>query len=393
MENKRQQTSHPPTVDNKSLFFSRPNKKARISKLLFRYLGTQCLFFFLFCLLGFGFLFFFLDMIDELSSFIEANTKWTKAVAYFLHRQPAHLKHVLPMSLLLALSYVFNKLARHHEITAVRASGISMFQFCLPVWCLGLVAGLLLFWLNEEVVIRHENLADNIQAEINTGIQDDTEKKKKARLAFRNHTENRYWFIENFNRTGGQEGVSLKQHDQKTNELTWEIRSEKALYKDGKWFFIDGYRYTYEPGERLPASEKKFTQYTLHDLDETPSQIISHLNPAEEMNLRQILTLLRADTGLSGGTRIIFKTLAWHRAFIPLSCILAVLLGVGTGVGQGRAGALRGFASAMGLMALYYIANQVFLVLGKYGLLPAWIAALPPVGFTAYGLWLVYRHR
>ncbi len=379
---------------DRSFFSARPHEKARVSRIIFGYLGRQYLLFFLGCAFGFAFLFFIGELLDELRGFLEAGASLGQVASYFLYRQTIHLVHVLPMSLLLAVSYVLNNLARNHEITAVRASGISMVQFCLPVWLISILASFLLFGLHESIAPRHAAIAERIRTEILTGEVAEPE-SERARLAFRNHRDNRYWFFEDFQRHGEQRGVSVKQFDPGSQSPIWEIRAERSLYDydHEKWRFFNGYRFDYEGGEVLPDG-RRFVEYSADGLDESPRDIFSRLSPAEEMNLREILAFLRSEEGMAPGTRRIFQSLAWYRVFLPLACLMAAMLGVGMSIGKGRAGALRGFASAMGLMVLYYVTSQSFLVLGKYGILPPPVAgALPTFGFTLYGGWLVHRRR
>ncbi len=372
--------------------------KARLSVIILGYLGRQYLVVLFFCLLGFSSLFLIIEALDWLPGFFDAEAGGWQIAGYFFHRQILHLVHVLPMSLLLAVSYVLNNLSRNHEITAVRASGISLFQFCLPIWFVALVASGVLFWLNESLIPHHNEKSEQLRHQILTGESERPE-WHQARLAFRNHRENRHWFFENFSRTGEQEGVSIKQYRADNQALEWELRARKALWSDGQWRFADGYFFEYEPESSLPARERKFEGEQMAGqlvgrLDETPRGIATRLSPVEKMNLREIIAFLRWEQGAAVSTRRIFQTLAWHRLLLPFSCIMASLLGVGMSTGHGRAGALRGFATAIALMGMYFMISQATLVLGKHQLLPPIVAgALPTVGFTAYGWWLVHRRR
>ena len=64
-------------------------------------------------------------------------------------KTPEFLVVVLPIALLLALLYTLTNHARHHEITAIRAAGVSLWRLCLPYLAVGFAASLALFALNE----------------------------------------------------------------------------------------------------------------------------------------------------------------------------------------------------------------------------------------------------
>ena len=50
-----------------------------------------------------------------------------------LIRTPELLVLVLPVAFLLALLYALTNHARHHELTAIRAAGVSLWRLALPV--------------------------------------------------------------------------------------------------------------------------------------------------------------------------------------------------------------------------------------------------------------------
>ena len=58
----------------------------------------------------------------------------------------------LPLTLLVSLLYTLGQMHRHHEFTALRAAGISLWRITAPVWFVGLLCCGLLGWLNASVV-------------------------------------------------------------------------------------------------------------------------------------------------------------------------------------------------------------------------------------------------
>ncbi len=69
---------------------------------------------------------------------------------------------ILPVALLLALLYTLTNHARHNEITAMRAAGVSLWRICAPYFGVGLAASLALFAMNELLVPRSTAWADRI---------------------------------------------------------------------------------------------------------------------------------------------------------------------------------------------------------------------------------------
>ena len=52
--------------------------------------------------------------------------------------------------MLLALLYALTQHARYHEITAIRAAGVTLWRLALPYLAVGFLASLTLFYLNEQ---------------------------------------------------------------------------------------------------------------------------------------------------------------------------------------------------------------------------------------------------
>lgn len=343
------------------------------------------------CLAGFAVLFVIIDVFDDLESFLEADAPIRGIAAYFLARQPINIIHVLPMSVLLAVSFTMNMMGRHREITALRSAGVSVIQSCAPIWLIGVLMAGLLFWLGESAGPRSVTRSERMRGEL---LGEQTSRVQHERLAFRNSATNRSWFFETFHRGGTHRGVSVKQFDPDTNRLQWELRAQSATHSDGRWIFRDVTRWQYDADDRLPTRHVTHDEYVTAELTEEPRRIFGSLRPSDELSVFEMLQILQTNEGLPDSTRNVFRTVMWHRLAFPLSCIIASLLGVGTAVGRHGANALRGFAVAVGVLGLYHIVSQMFVLLGRYGLAPPMLAGLgPPLGFIVWGAKKVYHGR
>src|SRR5205814_557311 len=120
-------------------------------RLLDRYLLRELLIPLGYCLSGFLIFCIAFDLFSELRTLQEHKLHGIDIVAYYLVKTPELLVmyYVLPVALLLALLYTLTNHARHHEITAIRAAGVSLWRLCLPYLAVGFFASLFLFALNE----------------------------------------------------------------------------------------------------------------------------------------------------------------------------------------------------------------------------------------------------
>lgn len=106
----------------------------RVSSTLSFYIGRQFLLCFLgvlFGLLAFVFLFDVIELLRRAATLPDATL--STVVKLSLLKQPKLAQEIVPFVVLFAAMIAFFRLSRTHEITVVRAAGVSVWQFLLPV--------------------------------------------------------------------------------------------------------------------------------------------------------------------------------------------------------------------------------------------------------------------
>jgi len=369
-----------------------PLNNSRISRVLFWHVTREFSVPLMCCVLGFIALFVISDLLDYLSDFVEAKSPFVETAWFFVVRQPVNLVHVLPMSVLLAASFVVNVMGRHHEITAVRSAGISLFRWSAPIWLMSLLMSFLTLGLNEYVVPACTQDSETLYAELTTTRK--AEGSKQHRLAFRDKEHHRDWFFESFQASGAGTGVLIKQF-RSDRTVEWELRADSARYEDGSWEFVKACITQYSAEDMLPTGpEERHTLYCDPRVNEPPQRILNSLRPAEELSARELFRLMRADPLMPPTTRNVFTTLFWYRICFPFSCLMAGFVGVAMSITRERGSALRGFAGAIGIIFLYHATSQFLLLLAKTGRLPPIIGgSLGTLGFIGWGVYDLYRKR
>src|SRR5262249_25592310 len=152
----------PPSAPAPPCFALRRPLRCAGMRLLDRYLLRELLVPLGYCLAGFLIFWVAFDLFAELNNFQEHKLHGGDILEYYLVKTPEFLVIVMPMGLLLALLYTLTNHARHHEITAIRGAGISMWRLCVPYLGVGLAASLCLFALNEFLVPNTSDQADRI---------------------------------------------------------------------------------------------------------------------------------------------------------------------------------------------------------------------------------------
>ena len=355
----------------------------RTSKILVRHVGSEFLLPLCCCLGSFMLLFMVIDLFDALSDFVGAKASVPDVVQFFLLRQPANLVNILPMSILLACGYMVSNFTRNHEVTAMRASGISMVNAFVPVWLVAGVCTMVSFLFVELVAPASSARADAIYKKI---TDPSSTPDARGMLASRNVRGNRDWNVENFSIDGVQRGVKILQF--RANRWpAWRIQAESATYVSGHWRLEKGTKTEYD-ADGLPKDEGlDFAVLDCPELTESPHEILGSLRPAEELSIREMLQLLSRKEGVARTSQNVFWTQIWYRVSAPFSCLGAALLGIALSLGSHRGSRLRGFSIALGVLVLYYLVGQMLVMLGKSGAIPPIMAGmLPTLLLAAWGI-------
>src|SRR5664279_1858772 len=132
-------------------------------RLLDRYLLRELLVPLCYCLWGFLLLWVSSDLFTNLGELQKQGMLARDIADYYLVKLPEFLVLVLPIALLLALLYALTNHARHQEITAMRAAGVSMWRLSVPYLGVGFLASVALFAVNEFWVPSSEERAEAIR--------------------------------------------------------------------------------------------------------------------------------------------------------------------------------------------------------------------------------------
>lgn len=373
-------------------------------RLLDRYLLRELLTPLSFCLGGFFIFWISFDLFSELDDFQERGVSAANILYYYLLASPSFLRIVLPMGLLLAMLYTLTHHARHNEITAIRAAGISLWRTCLPYYAVGVLASVALFILNERWAPQWAERAEQIRYSEDVGVGANGN-NIVPQLGFVNARASRRWMIESYNvETGEMHHPQV--HWYETNGQQRSIYAEHAIFTNGTWLFLNVREY-HDVGQtnRLlkPAPETKALKMTM--LNETPEQIRSEVWISKRLSrvadtkeadvpLSVLLDYLRLHPNPGKDVSPWIYTMLHGRIASPWTCLVVVLIAVPFAGATGRKNLFVGVASSIGICFAFFVLEKVSIALGAGGYLPPWLAAwLPNVVFSAIALEMIRRIR
>jgi lipopolysaccharide export system permease protein len=135
-------------------------------RLLSRYLLRQLIGPFVFALAALTSLMLLSQIAKKFGALVGKGLPWTVIAEVFALSVPFIVAMTLPMAVLLAVLYAFSHLAADNEITAMRASGISVYQVLVPVMAWGVFMSVFNFAFVDQVLPRSNARLRNLLIDI-----------------------------------------------------------------------------------------------------------------------------------------------------------------------------------------------------------------------------------
>jgi lipopolysaccharide export system permease protein len=359
-------------------------------KILTKYLLKNLMLPLLYCMLGFTLIFIINDLSDNFSDFLKSDIRPLEILYYYGLVLPPVIVLILPACLLLAMLYSLSNLTRHSEITAMRAGGVSIYRIVMPFIGVGIMATLLSGLLNEVVVPDSAYRAKQFLEFQKQNRMEETYFADNIGLKRGRHV----WHIQKLDtRDRSMYNVELVEQREDNSDAV-KYQAEKALWLDGRWWFMDLTVQRYAPNGDLSGAPEIILQKEMRDIAETPQTFLAEIKDPQYLSSREMMRYLDAQTGISTDTRARLKVDLHARMAAPLVCLLITIIGVPVGAHTGRRGAFAGIMLALTLFFGIYILQLVSQALGKQEIIPAWLGGwLPTIVFGSIAPFMIHKMR
>lgn len=337
------------------------------------------------------------DIQDDLQDFFNWGASTEEILRYYLYLIPVFLPTIIPVSLLISSRFMLGNLHRNNEITAMRASGMSVFKMTRSLWFAGILLSGLMFYLNAELVPRSvENtrtMRENLRMQHEATRIDAKDVGIVPQLGFDNRAQGRLWFMNRFSEyTNDGFGVTVYQRDEAGRESS-RVMAREAYYDDitGHWVFIEGREFTFdastgEPIRSITFDEKAFSNYT-----ESPVIMKSLSKETEDLSLYELGELLAAirpeDNPKMRNYAVRYQSILAS----PFSCLVVIGIVIPFAVSGVRTNPLVGVAKTGVLFLVYFGVASIFRIMGDKGTIPVEVAAWAPVGLGLAASAILYR--
>ncbi len=349
-------------------------------------------------LFAFTLLFIIMDMYNDVGDFLDNKASVSVSVEYFLLKIPGNIRFILPITVLLACMYALANLGRSRELTAIRASGVSLSRCGMPIFAVGFCVMLVNFYFNEQLVPETTRQAEIVRRTVNN---EKYVEQSNAQLQFHSGDRLRSWYFGQFDDDGYQEKVKLKIFEKnpenpRRRTLLRTIEAEKTRYvPDVGWEFYKPEIHEYSedglPGDAITPETDPLV-FSEEEIPDKPSVIVKSVIEPDSLSSLEIVTILRENPNMAANLRRIYATLLFNRLAFPWACFLCAFFAFPLATKNERSGIFTAIATAVGIAVLYQVLNEIFMVAGKNGYIPPFLAGLTPtVVFGAYGIYLLKK--
>jgi LPS export ABC transporter permease LptF/LPS export ABC transporter permease LptG len=320
-------------------------------------------------------------MRNRIPAIIQAQYLWDVS--------PSLIYLIAPLAVMLAVLITFGLMEKSSELTAMKASGMSIYRAALPVivLCAIFAVGLFVF---DQVYIPHTNREQEILRNQIKGKPAQTYLQADRKWIFGQNNEIYYYQVFDPD-TDHFGGISIFEFDPNTFQLTRRIHAERAHWEDGlkKWVFETGWVRTLH-GASI-QDYRTFDVATFKELREDPSYFKKEVKQSSEMNYQELRRYID-DLQQSGFDTVRLKVQLQKKIAFPLITLVMAVLAIPFAASGRKGGALAGVAVAIGIAIVYWVTAGLFEAMGSANQLPALIAAWAPDFIFAFaGGYLLLR--
>jgi len=308
---------------------------------------------------------------------------------YLLNVVPYFLYNTTPLSMLLAVLVTFGLLQRSNEITAIKATGISLYRIIVPVLIAStLVAGVL--FLSDQLYLPYTNKRQDALRNRIKGKPAQTYLRPDRKWIFGQHSDIYYYqFFDPDRDVFG--GVSVFQFDPHTFQITHRITADRAHWSNpmGRWVYEQGWERSLS-GSAI-ENYRRFDVATYPELAETPAYFKKEIKQSSEMSYEELRRYIH-DLEQSGFDVVRLRVQLQKKIAYPLITLVMAVLAIPFALSAGKRSAVAGVATAIGIGVVYWTISGLFEAMGNLSQLPPAVAAWSPdLVFGFIGGYLILR--
>jgi LPS export ABC transporter permease LptG len=328
-------------------------------------------------------------LFELLGDILRNQTPAIVVAEYLLNVAPYLLYSVAPLMMLLAVLITFGLMNRANEITAIKATGTSVYRIFMPVLTAAAVVAGGLF-LADQFYLPHTNQRQEALHNEIKGKPPQTYLRPDRRWIFGQHNDIYYYQFFDADRNQFA-NLTIFQIDPTTFTIAQRIHADRAHWADGlnRWIYEQGWERSLR-GAAI-ASYRTFDVSTFPQLSEAPSYFKKEVKQYTEMNYEELHRYIR-DLQQSGFDVVRLRVQLNKKLSYPLITLIMAVLAVPFSMSAAKKGAVTGIAVAVGIAVVYTVVSRLFEAMGDVSQLPPALAAWSPdLIFALLGSYLILK--
>ncbi len=350
---------------------------------------------FLLSLGSFAMLYVVFTFFELMGDIIRNQTPFIVVGEYLINLVPFIINAVTPLCSLLAVLITFGALNRSSELTAMKATGISLYRVVAPVLVVAALLAAALFIFDESYLPDANRRQEQYRAQIKNKPAQTFLRPGRRFISGKSEGPDdptRIFYYRGFDPDSDVfADLTVFEFDPATFTLQNRIHAENVRWDSNvnRWVFDKGWKRSFK-GDTM-VNYQTFAVATFPEITELPSYFKKEDKPSDEMSYGE-LTKYIADLQQSGFDTVKLQVQLANKLAVPAITLVMAIIAVPFAVSMGKRGGLAGIATAIGVAIAYWVVSGIFSSMGDINSLPPMLAAWSPdLLFAITGSYLLLR--
>jgi LPS export ABC transporter permease LptG/LPS export ABC transporter permease LptF len=358
------------------------------------YVLRQFLSTFLLVLCSFVMLMLVFTFFELLGDIIRNRTPLVTVGEYLFNLTPSMLYNIAPLAVLVAILVTFGVLSRTSELTAMKATGISIYRLIIPVLVISGLLAVSMFGFDESYLPGANRRQEALRSIIKGKPAQTFARPDQKWIFGRQETgkPGRIFYYQFFDPdTDNFANLSVFEFNPDNFALQRRIYATTAHWSPElhQWVFEDGWERDFS--NEAVENYRTFSAATFPGIEEEPDYFKRENRQSQEMSFGELQKYIH-HLSQSGFDTMRLRVQLNRKLAYPLITLVMAVLGIPFALSTGRRGSLAGIAMAIGLAIAYWVTDGMFEAMGNVNMLPAILAAWSPdLLFALAGGYLLLR--
>ncbi len=336
--------------------------------LLDRYIIRRFVAILFFSLIAFMAVFIIVNLVEQLDSFIKHEVPAGIVVKMYIYQLPYIFTLTLPVAMLLSSLFSIGNMSKQNELTAMKASGISLYRMLSPLFLLSILISIATFGFSEVVVPPASDRYGYLKDQYMDRFQNRW--RKLVKNPFVRDQQGRLINMRDFNAaTNTGHTVSIRSF--RDQSLIRRVDAKKIIWQDSIWVLHSGYIRTFENAVETAIP---FKRHIFSDTDLVPADFDNLFKKPEAMSFWELEDFIE-EVRRNGGDPDRWLVDLYLKFAMPFSNFIIVLFGAPLSARKQRESAATGFGLSLAIVFTYFGILKTTQAMGQSGILPPLVAA------------------